>query len=348
MGLMNMAGARAVDFRGAKDPSRRLYDLIGKFLFEQRLDPDPSNFAFAYHLFSDPDSPLAQAAHQMIDGGVRLTQRDVEKLGSDHKLLSGSGIASAKAQAEGLVARTQMQVEGFQDMVLAMRAETEGFGRDLAASAAAIHGGDGGVAMIGEVARLTTEMLERVHSAEARLERANREANELREKLEEARDNARRDPLTDLPNRRAFEEAYAAQMASGAPLCVAVCDVDHFKSVNDRFGHIVGDRVLKAIAEVLAETCHGHLVARYGGEEFAILFSDLELTEARRILEAARVKVADKHYRLRETDEPLGDVTFSSGVTQAKADEHRGTVFHRADRLLYAAKAAGRNRVLSD
>lgn len=343
-----MAGAGAVDFRRAKNPFRRTYDLIGDFLFDQRLDPDPSNYAFAYHLLSDPESPLARAARDMIDGGVRLTQRDVEKLGSDHKLVSSAGAAEAKEKADGLVAQTQMQVEGFQDMVSAMRAETEGFGRDLAASAAAIGQADGGVAMIGEVARLTTEMLERVHSAEARLESATREACELREKLEEARDNARRDPLTDLPNRRAYEEAFTAQSASGAPICVAVCDVDHFKSVNDRFGHIVGDRVLKAIAEALAETCHGHLVARYGGEEFAVLFSGIDLDEARRTLDAARLKVAAKHYRLRETDEPLGDVTFSAGVTQAQPEEHRGTVFHRADRLLYSAKAAGRNCVISE
>ncbi|NWP00807.1 GGDEF domain-containing protein, partial [Escherichia coli] len=125
----------------------------------------------------------------------------------------------------GLVAQTQMQVEGFQDMVTAMRAETKDFGRDLAASAQAMRSSGGDDL---EISRITATMLERVRNAEARLETANREASELRTKLEEARDNARRDPLTGLPNRRAFEEAYAAQASAGARICMAVCDVDHF------------------------------------------------------------------------------------------------------------------------
>jgi len=194
-----------------------------------------------------------------------------------------------------------------------------------------------------EVARITASMIERVHDAESRLESATREASDLREKLEEARDNARRDPLTDLPNRRALEEAYAAQAASGASICMAVCDVDHFKSVNDRFGHAVGDRVLKAIAEALTQTCAGHLVARYGGEEFAVLFTGVDVQSARVTLDAARATVATKRYRLRESDAPLGEITFSAGLATAETGEGLSTVFHRADRLLYAAKTAGRN-----
>jgi diguanylate cyclase len=229
-------------------------------------------------------------------------------------------------------------------MVQAMRVETQGFGRDLAASAQAIRQSRD---MLGvdEVVRLTGAMIDRVHNAETRLEAATHEASELRAKLEEARDNARRDPLTDLPNRRAFEEAFAERTAAGEQLCIAVCDVDHFKLVNDRFGHAVGDRVLKAIGEALSKGCEGHLVARYGGEEFAVLFSAVEPEFARTILEEARETVAAKRYRLRESDEPLGAVTFSAGLTDAREDEMLGTVFGRADRLLYAAKGAGRNQL---
>lgn len=338
-----MVGARAVRAASHSDPSRRLYDRIGDFLVDQRLDADPGNYAFAYHLLVDPDGPLARAVYALTEGGVRLTQRDIETLGCDIRPVSNT--KGVKEKADGLVAATQMQVEGFQDMVTAMRAETQGFGRDLAASAEAIsRSSDAGDATVtSEVARITAAMIERVHRAETKLENATREASELREKLEEARDNARRDPLTDLPNRRALEEAYAAQAASGAPICLAVCDVDHFKSVNDRFGHAVGDRVLKAIAEALGQTCAGHLVARYGGEEFAVLFTGVSMEEARATLDTARVKVATKRYRLRESDAPLGEITFSAGLAAGRSGEGLSTVFHRADRLLYAAKTAGRN-----
>ncbi len=327
----------------AGEPARRLYDRIGTFLIEQRLDPDPANYAFAYHLLGDPSGPLARAVASLTDGGVRLTQRDIESLGCEIQPLHNP--AAIKQKAEGLVAQTQMQVEGFEDMVHAMRAETEGFGRDLAASAAAItRSGTQGV-RIEEVAEITATMLERVRNAESRLESATREACELRSKLEEARDNARRDPLTDLPNRRAFEEAYAAQSASGETICVAVCDVDHFKSVNDRFGHAVGDRVLKAIADALSHACAGHLVARYGGEEFAVLFAGIDPEAARVTLDTARATIAAKQYRLRESDAPLGEITFSAGLTASGGGDSYQSAFQRADRLLYAAKTAGRNCV---
>jgi diguanylate cyclase len=337
-----MAGARAVQVAGADANSmRRLFDRIGNFLIEQRLEPDPANYAFAFHLLGDPDGPLARAVRALTDGGVRLTQRDIESLGCEVKPVAN--VAAKVEQAQGLVAQTQMQVEGFEDMVHAMRAETEVFGRDLAASAEAIS--KSATSGTDEVGRLTVAMLERVRSAESRLESATREASDLRKKLEEARDNARRDPLTDLPNRRAFEEAYAAQVASGEKVCIAVCDVDHFKSVNDRFGHAVGDRVLKAIADALTHACAGQLVARYGGEEFAVLFAGIEIDAARVTLDTARASVAAKRYRLRESDAPLGEVTFSAGLTRVAGEDNYQGAFQRADQLLYAAKEAGRNCV---
>jgi len=338
-----MTVARAARAATADDPVWQLFERIGTFLHDQRLEPDPANFAFAWHLLHDSTGPLAKAVAALTDGGVRLTKRDIESLGVD----SPASARSVREKADGLVARTQMQVEGFQDMVQAMHDETVGFGLDIARSADAIRrfgaGGEG--AMFDELSRVTATMLERVHSAESRLENATREAVELRDKLEEARDNARRDPLTELPNRRAFEEAYAELSEKGVGICVAVCDVDHFKGVNDRFGHAVGDRVLKTIAETLRASCASHLVARYGGEEFAILFAATGLDAARSTLDNARATVAAKRYRLRETDAPLGEITFSAGLTLVAAGESLGTSVGRADRLLYAAKNDGRNCV---
>jgi diguanylate cyclase len=338
-----MVAAKAVRVASGSQAAQNLYDRIGEFLVDQRLDPDPANYAFAYQLLANPDGPLARAVHALTDGGVRLTRRDIETLGCDGPV-AGTPTATIE-KAQGLVAQTQMQVEGFQDIVTAMRADAKDFGRDLEASAQAMRrsGGDDL-----EVTKLTATMLERVRYAEERLETATKEASELRTKLEEARDNARKDPLTGLANRRAFEEAFAAAAFKGDRICMAVCDVDYFKSVNDRFGHVVGDRVLKALAESLSDTCKGHLVARYGGEEFVVLFTGLEIKAARDVLERARVAVSAKRYRLRETDAPLGEITFSAGLSPAAPGEVFGTVFHRADQLCYAAKNGGRNCVRID
>jgi diguanylate cyclase len=193
------------------------------------------------------------------------------------------------------------------------------------------------------VVEIAGAMVNRVRTAERRLAAATSEASELRQKLQEARDNARRDPLTTLPNRRALEESYATAAASREAMVFAVCDIDCFKGFNDTFGHLVGDRVLKVIAELLADHCAGHLVARYGGEEFAVLFSGVSLDDALAMLDRARAMVAGKRYRLRETNAPLGEITFSAGITAAQPAEPLADLFERADRLLYAAKADGRN-----
>lgn len=327
----------------AVDPARQLYGRIGTFLFDQKLDPTPANFAFAWHLLHDPEGPLARAVEQMTEGGVRLTQRDIETLGCTPPAAG----AVAREKVDGIVAKTRVQVEGFQDMVRAMRDETAGFGRDLAASADAIRRSSVGPqgTMLAEVSRITATMIERVHRAESQLESATREASELRSALEEARDNARRDALTQLPNRRAFEEAFSAQQAAGARLCIAVCDIDHFKSVNDRFGHAVGDRVLRTIGAALAQACSGHLVSRHGGEEFAILFSGVGIAKARDTLEHARAVVAAKRYRLRDSDMPIGEVTISGGLARVQPGEALDASFSRADEKLYQAKNSGRNRI---
>lgn len=325
--------------------AQSVFDQIRDFLTRNALGPDPMNYEFAYRVVCNPESALARSVESITDDGVRLTPKDIQALGGH---VSTAPVPPQSAlMGQMLVAQTQMQVEGFQDLVAAMRTETRDFGRDLALKADAIRSLEPTVS-VADIVRLTTTMIERVESAEGQLEAATREASDLRKLLEEARGDAERDPLTGLPNRRVFEQRFAELVAEGASLCIAVCDIDHFKRVNDSFGHAVGDRVLKAIGDALRETCAPHLVARYGGEEFVVLFSDLNLIDARDTLDAARALVASKRYRLRETDAPLGAVTFSSGLTSARAGEAIGDAFIRADRLLYAAKADGRNRIKSD
>jgi diguanylate cyclase len=338
-------GAKAARIDAAAASRQRLFQRIGEFLIEQRLDPEPGNYAFAYAILRNPESPLARAVSELTDGGVRLSRSDIESLGCE----VGTMAPDAKAQADGLVALAQMQVESFDDTLTTMREETIDFGRELAASADMIRRTHAEAAAPGgaieQVARITAAMIDRVQAAESKLEKATREAQELREKLDEARDNARKDPLTDLANRRAFEETFAQKLAAGETLCVAVCDVDHFKSVNDRFGHAVGDRVLKSIAGALVTACGEHMVARYGGEEFVVLFSGVDAGSARGTLESARIAVENKRYKLRETDEPLGAVTISAGLTRAEPAEAVHVAFQRADALLYRAKDDGRNNV---
>lgn len=328
-----------------------MFGRIGAFLAAHRLDSDPGTYAFVHAVLSQPDSIVAREVAELVDGGYRLSRADIERLGG--RVAGGQAEPAPRERAKAeptidrsaadLVSSTQTQVDRFATMMRAMQLETRGFGQDLAETAQAI--ADANPRAIAQVSELASAMVSRVRSSETRLAQATEEADRLRAKLADAQSAARRDPLTGLPNRLAFSEAYAARDAGEGPHCLALCDVDKFKRINDAHGHGVGDRVLKAIGEALAESCGGQLVARYGGEEFAVLVAGKTLEEAGDCLDAARQAVANKRFHDRETGAALGTVTFSAGVTAVRAGEGPETSFDRADRLLYTAKAEGRDRV---
>jgi len=333
--------------------SSDLFARIGEFLERNRLGPDPVNYEFAFKVESNPTGPLATSVNALAEGGVRLTRRDIEALGgsavvSPPLAMGDGGVIDPeddpRAAGDAIAAKTQIHVDSFLDLVRAMHADTRGFGQELAASANAMQEVDAD-SDSAAIIKLTNAMIARINAAEARLDSVTSEVGELREKLEEARGNARTDPLTGLPNRRAFEEAFIDREHGNGQMFLAICDIDRFKAVNDGFGHAVGDRVLKAVGGVIAEHCGQHVVARYGGEEFIVLFTGCRQSEAHACLEGARMTAAQKRYRLRETDAPLGSVTFSAGFTEIRAGETLSNAFERADALLYNAKNDGRNNI---
>ena len=173
----------------------------------------------------------------------------------------------------------------------------------------------------------------------AQLKEANREINEL----------AQRDSLTGLYNRRyvweALRKAEEKAGASGLPFSIILADVDNFKQINDKYGHVVGDVVLRDIADaILGVGGVGELCGRYGGEEFLVL-REGALTEAATLGAAIRDRVAALTF---EHVEGPSQVTLSVGLAQLSPGESFGDAFRRADAALYRAKALGRNRVLSD
>ena len=326
-----------------------LYDRIGAFLGAHGLSPDPAHYGFAFAVLVDAETPIARTVARLTEGGVRLNREDIERLG--HTVLQGGTPMAprdpqptADDHAQQLVAQTQATVEGFAVMMRTISDETRDFGVDLAASAAAIRRASP-IAGIDEVTRITTTMMKRVRDAETRLARADEETQALRAKLAEAHQAARSDTLTGLANRRAFDEAFIARDQAAGPWCLAVIDVDRFKQVNDVNGHAVGDRVLAAIARLLADSFPDHLVARHGGEEFAILIGGVDLADATRLIDSARDAVSVKRFRTRDTDQRLGQITLSAGITAVQRGEDGERAMARADRLLYAAKAGGRDQV---
>jgi diguanylate cyclase (GGDEF)-like protein len=167
----------------------------------------------------------------------------------------------------------------------------------------------------------------------------------LRQAHEEALAAARTDQLTGLPNRRhildLLDAALAADTATRSSLCVAVIDIDKFKGINDTHGHEAGDAVLQHFTRVCRERLRvqDHL-GRMGGEEFLLLLPEVRLNEAVRIVERMRDGFPAVQPR---SDSVAVSYAFSAGVTEALPHDNRSSILYRADRALYAAKAAGRN-----
>jgi diguanylate cyclase len=184
---------------------------------------------------------------------------------------------------------------------------------------------------------------------EVLLESTNAEVALLRNELTQARKEAAVDALTGVLNRRGFDDAVDAALsqrhAGSSGLVLMMLDLDHFKRVNDSFGHVFGDRVLKAVAQVIKSSVKGRdLVARYGGEEFVVLLSGISMQAALSLANQVRESVASSRIR-RSDDVAIGSVTVSIGLAEHRDGEPIELLIERADRALYRSKHEGRNQV---
>jgi two-component system cell cycle response regulator len=182
--------------------------------------------------------------------------------------------------------------------------------------------------------------------------RQKRYADSLREKVQQSIELALFDPLTGLNNRRFMENHLTTMLDNArvrrAPLTLMILDIDHFKRVNDTYGHDCGDEVLKSFADRLRGIVRGgDLLCRLGGEEFVIVMPGVNVHAAARIAERARLAIQQEQFVIDPTGRMI-PVTVSIGLAERGEDGDASSLYRRADRALYRAKAEGRNRVSAD
>ncbi len=314
----------------------RVYRDVGKFLSEHRLDPTPDNYDLAFQYRAAFNTRLVSAIREAIDVAGTLTAEAAERIFAEVAAPLGADSLTAFAQA------IETQAHGLTRIADQSGRDASAFRTAIAAKSAE----DDPAAIL----ELTTAMVARTRAAEAQLRRAQNELTGLRSTLVEAQRIADVDPLTELPNRRAFKRdldaAIATAKAGGSPLAVAFCDIDHFKRVNDAHGHETGDRVLRFIAAMLAKAfAHGGSVGRFGGEEFVVMIP-AALGRARDAVDACRADLAARHLYAATDGASIGTVTFSAGVTALTSGDGTADLLRRADDALYRAKHDGRDRVV--
>lgn len=325
---------------GQRWPSwqQQVYADIGSFLANNGLDPTPDNYDLAYQYRAANDAKLVAAVRAEIELNGALGPDAADRIFA----ASGAGVSADMLAA--LAERIEVEASGLTTIAHRSAGDASDFSSALERE---FSGGGEAVSII----QLTQSMVARTRLAEAQLRQAQGQLSGLRTDLIAAQRAADVDPLTELPNRRAFkrelEALIVAARASGRPLSLGFCDIDLFKNFNDRHGHETGDRVLRYVAAALARAfADTGVVGRFGGEEFVVALPDMSLAKARKAIDTARQKLSERRLRAAADNADLGSVTFSAGVATLGENDGSADVLRRADEALYQAKAAGRNCVV--
>ena len=208
-----------------------------------------------------------------------------------------------------------------------------------------------------EVTRLLQVLVVETHTMQVattkmqtHFEEKSKEIEELQEQLQEERERAVTDPLTGLYNRFAlidYVNAAIIEMPAGDPPSLVMLDIDHFKAINDNHGHLIGDRVIRFVAQSLQKNIKGRdIAARYGGEEFTLLLPSTGSKGAEALANAVRRSVEQAQLVRADSKQPLGRITISAGVATYQLGEDMMDLINRADQALYRAKKQGRNCVV--
>lgn len=203
-------------------------------------------------------------------------------------------------------------------------------------------------AVLQEIIQETKSLSVTSQSMQAQLNRANIEMEQLRLELAQVRELAVTDGLTGLMNRRAFDQKLTEIIhhSENRNTCLSMLDIDHFKGINDTFGHTIGDNVIKYVASVMKKYAQAHhYVARYGGEELAIIMPDTSKQRAIEISENIRMELEKSRLKRKTDNMPLGTITISIGIAELQCGDDAESFIVRADKALYQAKQGGRNKV---
>ncbi|MER2491095.1 GGDEF domain-containing protein [Catenovulum sediminis] len=177
------------------------------------------------------------------------------------------------------------------------------------------------------------------------LAQSKNETSQLKDKLEQIEQQIKKDPLTGLLNRRGLDE-YLQKVQDTTPLLTVAIDIDRFKSINDQYGHLIGDIVIAKVAEQIRQSSNTNIKAiRYGGEEFLLVMPQSEFNRYPLVAEDIRKKVSEMKLVSKKSQQKLPAITVSAGVARQQKDESFEDLVARADTALYAAKNAGRNQV---
>jgi diguanylate cyclase len=339
-----MPGEVDVTLRGPKgyEVARAAIEMMER----AKVWPTALNFELWLHLVADPSGALAIEMQRLLSSGEQITDFVAEDLA--HTFLPKQRLHDQIRDAGDQLSQELATVSR---AIQTAQKSSEAYGEHLAGATQELSAEmDSGElkSLVRGLASATNRAQSQNRELEQRLAESTAEVSRLRDHLVQVRRDATTDGLTNLANRKSFDEELerACADAEGGAVMLAVLDIDHFKNFNDSWGHQTGDQVIRYVASVIGRVgAPPRFAARYGGEEFAMIFCGETAAQVEANLHEIREEVGSRRLMRRSTNEDLGAVTISAGFAVRRPAEPSASLMERADSALYASKHAGRNRV---
>lgn len=320
-------------------------------MIQNGVPPTPENYAVWYMYASGRNRALTQKMKKLIESNTEFTTALNRQL---YEAFVSDFAKREEIQRHSVTAQSLMS--DLMQLMGVMNDETETYNQQLDGYIDDLSGkyDDSGLQdMMKALVDKTKEMRDSGGDLNKKLAESRQEISQLRENLERVSEEASRDALTGLANRKTFDKSlseFIRDAKKGDPFCLLMLDIDRFKNFNDKYGHLVGDEVLKIVARELSNAVKGRdVVARFGGEEFAVMLPNTDLQGALVVAENLRHSIASRDLTRKDTKQSYGTITISVGAAQFHNDtDDAKSIIKRADEALYRSKKGGRNRVTQE
>ncbi|MFC7460271.1 sensor domain-containing diguanylate cyclase [Hydrogenophaga defluvii] len=331
----------------SKEKSAELLRAVLALMNQHSAAFNPVTYAVCYEYVAGINGRLNQAFDHFTRTEARLSDNTMVRLYREHI----AGIDDKTM--ERISGDMQRVMTGMSESAARTGNEAGDFTQHLAGLSQALQssGTERLGLHLGQALQQTEAMRSSAAALQAQVAASQREIEQLRTDLQRAREDVFMDALTRVLNRKGLDHKMGQLLRTppnaGTQHALVMLDIDHFKAINDGHGHLMGDRVLSALGELLRLSVGeaGSTVARYGGEEFAILLPHATPALAKEVAERVRLRTKALKIRHKQTNEVVLTLTLSAGVATQQHGEDATAWIARADKALYQAKESGRDRV---
>ncbi len=322
----------------ASERLRQVLPLVNKY----KTPINPVNYAVWYEYVSGNNQALCNDLNARLSADAPITPQVTQRLFEKHVLFDmPERLEMTNNGMKLIVDNTLVNIDNAESTTSACAAELSG------TQSALQNCNDVDVlkSIVDNILLNTQALTSSSHDLKKGLEETALEIKRLKAELEAVKEIARTDGLTGLLNRSAFDkELEMLCKVSPERISLALFDLDHFKKLNDTYGHLLGDKVLQFFSSIVKKhAAHKHIAIRFGGEELAMIMLDLSSKHAFTLAESVRLSLANSNLKQRNSEDTIGQVTTSVGISLCQAGDTPHSLIERADRALYQSKAKGRN-----